>query len=215
MGNSAVAQESPASENVAKVPLRQIALVALGGNVASHFGTVSETMRLACQRLASDSVTVELVSRYFMTPCFPIGAGPDYINATAILSTTLSPAGLLAVLHQTEAEMGRQRLQRWGNRTLDLDLLAYGDIVSPSTDGYRLWHDLAPDARTRLCSGAFAGYRARLVPPGSGAYCPADGRCPARHRGWRRSAAGVTGRDPVLHLRNRGKSRLVKRPRLA
>ncbi len=102
-------------------------------------------MELACQRLASDSVRVERVSRFFMTPCFPIGAGPDYINAAAILSTTLSPSALLAVLHQTEADLGRQRLQRWGNRTLDLDLLAFGDIVSPSAEGYRLWQVLAPD----------------------------------------------------------------------
>lgn len=140
-----MAQESPASDNVAKAPLRQVALVALGGNVTSHFGKPLQTMDLACQRLASDSVRIEQVSRYFMTPCFPIGAGPDYINAAAILSTTLSPAGLLAVLHQTEADLGRQRLQRWGNRTLDLDLLAFGDIISPSTDRYRLWQDLAPD----------------------------------------------------------------------
>lgn len=102
-------------------------------------------MNLACQRLASDSVRVEAVSRFFMTPCFPTGAGPDYINATAILSTTLSPSGLLAVLHRTEADLGRQRVQRWGNRTLDLDLLAFGDIISPNADGYRLWQGLAPD----------------------------------------------------------------------
>ena len=119
--------------------------MALGGNVASQFGDPLQTMELACQKLASDSVRVELVSRFFMTPCFPIGAGPDYINAAAILSTTLSPVGLLSVLHQIEADLGRQRLQRWGNRTLDLDLLAFGETISPSAGGYRLWHDLAPD----------------------------------------------------------------------
>jgi 2-amino-4-hydroxy-6-hydroxymethyldihydropteridine diphosphokinase len=102
-------------------------------------------MHLACQKLTSDSVRVERVSRYFMTPCFPLGAGPDYINAAAILSTTLSPVGLLAVLHQTEADLGRQRVQRWGNRTLDLDLLAFGNTVSPDAKGYRAWHDLAPE----------------------------------------------------------------------
>lgn len=117
----------------------------MGGNVASQFGTPLQTMKLACQKLESESVRVELVSRFFMTPCFPIGAGPDYINAAAILSTTLSPIGLLAALHQIEADLGRQRLQRWGNRTLDLDLLAFGDTISPSAVGYRLWHDLAPD----------------------------------------------------------------------
>ena len=91
-----------------------------------------------------DSIQVVAVSRLFVTPCFPPGAGPDYINAAAILSTTLSPSALLAALHRIEADLGRQRLQRWGNRTLDLDLLAYGDLVTPDAAIYGIWRDLPP-----------------------------------------------------------------------
>jgi len=140
-----MAQESPDKKDVANAPVRHRALVALGGNVASRVGLPAETLKIACRLLAGDSVEVVLTSRLFVTPCFPIGAGPEYINATAILSTTLSPAALLAVLHGIEADLGRQRLQRWGNRTLDLDLLAYDDLVSPNADSYRLWRDLPPD----------------------------------------------------------------------
>ena len=58
---------------------------------------------------------------------------PDYINAVAKLETTLEPQALLAELHQLEARHGRVRGERWGSRTLDLDILLYDDrqIDSP------------------------------------------------------------------------------------
>lgn len=54
---------------------------------------------------------------------------PDYLNAVASLDTTLSPGALLAALQGLENQHQRQRAQRWGPRTLDLDLLLYGDEV--------------------------------------------------------------------------------------
>jgi 2-amino-4-hydroxy-6-hydroxymethyldihydropteridine diphosphokinase len=58
---------------------------------------------------------------------------PDYINGCAILKTSLQPIQLLQVLFHTEQMFGRERRERWGARTLDLDLLLYGDrqIDSP------------------------------------------------------------------------------------
>ena len=140
-----MAQESPDRNNVAKAPLRHRALVALGGNVTSQFGQPEETVKIALERMQSDSTQVVSASRLFVTPCFPTGAGPDYINAAAILSTTLSPSALLAALHRIEADLGRKRLQRWGNRTLDLDLIAYDDLIHPSADHFGLWRDMPPD----------------------------------------------------------------------
>ena len=55
-------------------------------------------------------------------------AQPDYINAVVKLKTRLSPHDLLAALQVIETAQGRQRLKRWGARTLDLDILLYDDL---------------------------------------------------------------------------------------
>ena len=64
----------------------------------------------------------------------PVG-GPeqdDYLNAVAVLETTLPPEQLLLALHEIEAQRGRERAIHWGARTLDLDLLLYGSTVVDS-----------------------------------------------------------------------------------
>ena len=114
----------------------------MGSNVASQAGPPGETLQAAAKALCADSVHVLSISRLFKTPCFPMGAGPDYVNAVAVISTALSAEAVLAWLHHLEAAFGRQRLQRWGNRTLDLDLLAYGDLVWPDMGSYQSWYRL-------------------------------------------------------------------------
>lgn len=59
----------------------------------------------------------------------PVGgpAQPDYLNAVALARTTLAPADLLDRLHEIEAAFDRVREERWGARTLDIDIIAYGD----------------------------------------------------------------------------------------
>ena len=80
--------------------------------------------------------TADRVSRFYATPCFPPGAGPDYVNAAATLHTPpgMEPAHVLAVLQAVELLHGRERRRRWGMRTLDLDLIACGDKVIPDRD---------------------------------------------------------------------------------
>ena len=89
------------------------------------------------------------VSRFFATPCFPPGAGPDYVNAAIAVESSLSPGELIALLHTVEREFGRQRLERWGARVLDLDLLACGQAVYPDLPTQRAWMELAEDRRSR------------------------------------------------------------------
>ena len=52
---------------------------------------------------------------------------PDYLNAVIEVATDLSPAELLRTCLETEAELGRERRERWGPRAIDIDLLTYGD----------------------------------------------------------------------------------------
>jgi 2-amino-4-hydroxy-6-hydroxymethyldihydropteridine diphosphokinase len=54
---------------------------------------------------------------------------PAYLNAVATLDTDLSAHALLAHLHEIEAEHGRVRAERWGDRTLDIDLIVWGDLI--------------------------------------------------------------------------------------
>ena len=66
------------------------------------------------------------VSQLYSTPPMGPQDQPDYLNAVAELNTDLAPLALLDQLQQFEQEAGRVRLRRWGERTLDLDLLLYG-----------------------------------------------------------------------------------------
>ncbi|MEB3754941.1 2-amino-4-hydroxy-6-hydroxymethyldihydropteridine diphosphokinase [Acinetobacter sp. MD2(2019)] len=66
------------------------------------------------------------VSKLYSTPPMGPQDQPDYLNAVVELKTTLEPLALLNCLQQFEQDAGRVRLRRWGERTLDLDLLIYG-----------------------------------------------------------------------------------------
>ncbi len=103
---------------------RHLAYVGLGSNLQSPRDQVTQALdelaRLpACQLIAASSL-------YRSAPLGP--AQPDYINAVAALQTELAPLALLRQLQALEQQHGRVRLERWGPRTLDLDLLLYDDL---------------------------------------------------------------------------------------
>lgn len=122
--------------------MRQIALIALGSNLQNGEESPVDIIKQAIHSLTLSGLVLRGVSRLFQTPCFPQGAGPDYINACVEVLCTTEPQALLALLHKTEADFGRQRLQRWGSRTLDLDLLAFGDRVHPDEHVFGQWFRL-------------------------------------------------------------------------
>ena len=109
------------------------AAIALGSNL----GDRRSHLDAALQRLAAlPETTLIRASPYFRTaPVVPPGAegsaGGEYLNAAAILETDLSPRALLDALMRVEQDLGRVRLpqNRWGERTIDLDLLLFGDLV--------------------------------------------------------------------------------------
>ncbi len=125
-------------------------LLALGGNLPSQFGSSIETLKVSLKHLNRNGIHLAAVSRFFQTPCFPAGNGPDYINAAVAIKTELRPEALLAQLHAIEAEFGRKRDLRWGTRPLDLDLLACDNLVLPSAPIWTHWRDLPMDQQTQV-----------------------------------------------------------------
>ncbi|MGB8621982.1 MAG: 2-amino-4-hydroxy-6-hydroxymethyldihydropteridine diphosphokinase [Paracoccaceae bacterium] len=126
-----------------------LALVALGGNAISDRGGPAETLRAALRELDGESVRLVAQSPLYATPCFPPGAGPDFVNAAAVLETSLGAEALLTHLHGIERRFGRTRRVRWGQRTLDLDLLDFGGQVRPDAAGHVHWRDLPPAKQKR------------------------------------------------------------------
>ena len=124
-------------------------LIALGSNLGSEQGNAAQTVAAALDALSENDLTLRRVSRFFATPCFPAGAGPDYVNAAAALTFSGNPVQLLERLHKIEDHFGRKRVQRWGSRTLDLDLIAAGSGVTPDRDSHDRWRTLAPEQQTR------------------------------------------------------------------
>lgn len=104
------------------------AAIGLGANL----GDAAATVRAAIAALA-DLPDTELLaaSRLYRTPAWGEAAQPDFINAAALLRTGLEARALLQALLAIERHHGRERsaATRWGARTLDLDLLLYGDAV--------------------------------------------------------------------------------------
>ena len=130
----------------------QSALIAFGANLPFEGLAPDQTVRLAISNFPKVNLVIPTVSRFFATPCFPKGAGPDYVNAAALLQVEsgLSAQELLSRLHQIEAMFGRKRTQRWGMRSLDIDLLALDDVVLPDAAMQSQWRGLDPALQASL-----------------------------------------------------------------
>jgi 2-amino-4-hydroxy-6-hydroxymethyldihydropteridine diphosphokinase len=130
------------------------AVIALGANI----GNPKEQMDLAVAMLR-EATDFKSVSNYFSTTPVSDIPQPDYLNAVCILESDLPALDLLALLHGIEKTLGRERTEKWGPRTIDLDLIQYGTLLS-SADELQLphpraherrfviepWHSIEPDA---------------------------------------------------------------------
>jgi 2-amino-4-hydroxy-6-hydroxymethyldihydropteridine diphosphokinase len=140
------------------------AVLALGANL----GDREATLRAAVSALgALPGCSLRAVSAVYETD--PVG-GPDlpaYLNAVLLLDTTLAPRELLRAGRRVEDAHGRQRTVRWGARTLDVDVLAYGDLVS-SDDELTVPHPRASERAFVLVPWAQADPDAVLPGPAGG-----------------------------------------------
>ena len=117
-------------------------IIALGSNQQAVEASPQLIVERAIEALRGLGLVIRKISRFYQTPCFPVGAGPDYVNAACLLETTWSPSEVIETLHSIEQEFGRKRIQRWGQRTLDLDLISVEDVVCPSLKIHDKWRNL-------------------------------------------------------------------------
>lgn len=130
--------------------MEQEFLIALGSNLGSEAGGRGETLASAVTALSAAGLRLRRISRFYATPCFPAGAGPDYVNACAAVTGPDTSEALLKILHRIEADFGRERLQRWASRSLDLDLLAAEDAVFPDAPTQTQWRTLPPESQRHV-----------------------------------------------------------------
>jgi 2-amino-4-hydroxy-6-hydroxymethyldihydropteridine diphosphokinase len=104
------------------------AFIALGGNVGDVRATFDAAIAMLCD---GSDVRLEARSSDYRTPPWGVTDQPPFINAIIAVSTTLAPRALLTRTQACECALGRDRAheQRWGPRTIDLDILAYDDLV--------------------------------------------------------------------------------------
>ncbi|WP_312273053.1 2-amino-4-hydroxy-6-hydroxymethyldihydropteridine diphosphokinase [Pseudescherichia sp.] len=130
--------------------------IALGSNLASPLSQVTAAIE-ALGAIPNSQIVA--VSGFYRTP--PLGPQdqPDYLNAAVALETSLAPEALLDHTQRIELDQGRVRkAERWGPRTLDLDIMLFGDetiatprLTVPHYDmknrGFMLWplFEIAPE----------------------------------------------------------------------
>lgn len=119
-------------------------LLGLGANLPFDAMAPEETIRCAIEAISSDALAEVKISQFYRSTPVPYTDQPDFVNCVIGGKTTLSPNELMSLCQSIEAQFGRQRDGRWQARTLDIDVLAYGDDVLPSISS---WHQLMEEGR--------------------------------------------------------------------
>ncbi|GCB47118.1 2-amino-4-hydroxy-6-hydroxymethyldihydropteridine diphosphokinase [Streptomyces sp. NL15-2K] len=154
---ASVVEKVDAADTTLHNPKR--AVISLGSNLGNRL----ETLQGAIDALEdTPGLRIKAVSPVYETEPWGVepGSQPSYFNAVVLLKTTLPPSSLLERAHAVEEAFHRVRDERWGPRTLDVDIVAYADVV---TDDPQLtlphpraherafvlapWHDLEPEAQ--------------------------------------------------------------------
>ncbi|MEU0738577.1 2-amino-4-hydroxy-6-hydroxymethyldihydropteridine diphosphokinase [Streptomyces sp. NPDC006134] len=154
---ASVVEKVDAADTTLHNPKR--AVISLGSNLGNRL----ETLQGAIDALEdTPGVRVKAVSPVYETEPWGVepGSQPSYFNAVVVLKTTLPPSSLLERAQAVEEAFHRVRDERWGARTLDVDIVAYADVVSddpqltlPHPRAHERafvlapWHDLDPAAR--------------------------------------------------------------------
>ena len=121
-----------------------------------------------------EATEVLKVSSYYVTKPVGYEDQPDFVNAVCIIESDLPAIELLNMLHGIEKAMGRERTIKWGPRTIDLDIIQYGSLLSNAAEltlphpraherkfVLEPWHEIEPDA-VLLTHGKIADLLSKL-----------------------------------------------------
>lgn len=121
------------------------AVLALGSNLGDRATALTEAVRRIADLHGVDLVAASTARESIaLTPSGPDADAPAYLNSVVAVDTTLSPEQLLDAVNQIEADLGRVRGERWADRTLDIDIIVFGDVQS-TTDRLTLPHPRAAE----------------------------------------------------------------------
>ncbi|MHA5050379.1 2-amino-4-hydroxy-6-hydroxymethyldihydropteridine diphosphokinase [Streptomyces sp. SD15] len=124
---ASVVERVDAADTTLQNPKR--AVISLGSNLGNRL----ETLQGAIDALEdTPGVRIKAVSPVYETEPWGVepGSQPTYFNAVVVLRTTLPPSSLLERAHAVEEAFHRVRDERWGPRTIDVDIVAYADVIS-------------------------------------------------------------------------------------
>ena len=98
-------------------------------HTGSNIGDRAENLRAALARIGQSAGRVLQTSSIYQTQAWGLTDQPDFLNQVLRISTQLSPQALLEAILLIEQNMGRERLEKWGSRIIDIDILFYDDVV--------------------------------------------------------------------------------------
>jgi 2-amino-4-hydroxy-6-hydroxymethyldihydropteridine diphosphokinase len=119
----------------ADAPPEADAVIALGANLGDRSTTIATAVVELAETFGIEVVAVSpSIETVALRPAGPDPDAPRYLNGVVLIRTFLSPEALLAALHDLERAHGRERTEHWGDRTLDLDIVSYGELEQQTDD---------------------------------------------------------------------------------
>ena len=125
-------------------------IMAMGSNQGLSSSSSSDVLSAALSSIAVSVGPITSLSRFFQTPAFPEGSGPDFVNAALMVRAQGSAHEILEKLHAIEHELGRVRETRWGQRTVDIDLIAVEQNIVPDSETFKKWQLLPFSQQTQI-----------------------------------------------------------------
>lgn len=149
-------------------------VLSLGSNVGDRLATLRRAHSMLAE---TDGIEVTAASSVYETAPWGKTDQPPFLNAVVVGETSLSPEELLAACQGIEDALGRVRTERWGPRTIDIDIIRMG-LERRTTDELTLphplaaerafvvvpWHEVDPVATEEMCPEVGSGDVTRLCP---------------------------------------------------